>query len=95
MLKLAAEHRIGGWRAGVEWLASGERLDTAFNATTFLTETSRLGGYSLLNLVASYDLTRQAQLQVRWNNVTGKDYELVRGYATPGSNVFVNLSYRP
>ncbi|GAA4341952.1 TonB-dependent receptor [Pigmentiphaga soli] len=94
-LKLAAEHRVAGWLLGAEWLASGSRLDTAYNASSFSNETYRLGGYSLLNLTASYDLTRQLRLQVRWNNVTDKDYEFARGYATPGSNVFVSLSYQP
>lgn len=97
-LKLAADHRIGAWRVGVEWLASGSRSDTSYNVALGAfgaNETTRLGGYSLVNLTASYDITRQTQVQVRWNNITNKDYELARGYATPGSNVFVNLSYRP
>jgi vitamin B12 transporter len=95
VLKLAADHRIGAWRVGAEWLYSGTRLDKPYNATTFSNDTVRLGGYSLVNLTASYDITRQTQVQVRWNNITNKDYELARGYATPGSNIFVNLSYRP
>ncbi|MDX3906307.1 MAG: TonB-dependent receptor [Pigmentiphaga sp.] len=94
-LKLAAERQIGAWRLGAEWLARGHRMDTSYNSATFMNETTRLGGYSLINLVASYDINRNTQVQVRWNNVTDKDYELVRGYATPGSNVFVSLSYRP
>lgn len=94
-LKIAADHRIGPWRLGAEWLASGYRMDNSFNATTFSNEVTRLGGYSVLNLVASYDIDRKTQVQLRWNNVTDKDYELVRGYATPGSNVFVTLTYRP
>ena len=96
--KLAADHRIGAWRVGVEWLASGSRTDTSYNVSLGAfgaNETTHLGGYSLVNLTASYDITRQTQVQVRWNNITNKDYELARGYATPGSNVFVNLTYRP
>jgi len=93
--KFSADHPFGPWRIGAEWLASGYRMDTSYNSATFANETTRLGGYSVINLVASYDINRKTQVQVRWNNVTGKDYELVRGYATPGSNVFVTLSYRP
>lgn len=55
----------------------------------------RLGGYSLVNLMASYDINHSTQVQVRWNNAFNKHYELAGGYATPGSTVFVNLSYRP
>lgn len=98
VLKLAGDHQLGAWRVGAEWVLSGKRSDTSYNASIGqfgANETTRLGGYSLLNLTASYDITRQAQVQVRWNNVMDKDYELARGYATPGSNVFVNLVYRP
>lgn len=96
--KLAADHRVGPWRVGAEWIASGRRLDASYNASIppfGATEVTQLGGYSLVNLTASYDITRNAQVQVRWNNVGNKDYELARGYNTPGSNVFVNLAYRP
>jgi vitamin B12 transporter len=33
-------------------------------------------------------------VQVRWNYVLDKEYVLVDGYNTPGSNVFVNLSWK-
>ena len=32
-------------------------------------------------------------VRIRWNNVLDKDYTTVYGYNTPGSNVFVNLSF--
>ena len=44
--------------------------------------------------MASYDLTRNLQMQVRWNNVFDKEYTLAKGYNTPGSNAFVNLTWR-
>lgn len=88
ILRLDAEHRIGRALIGAELFASGRRFDNLANTT-------RLGGYTLLNLRVAYDITREIQAQVRWNNVANKDYELARGYSTPGSNVFVNLVYRP
>lgn len=87
-LKLAADHRLGPWLLGAEWLATTPRVDYAGAV-------GRLGGYSLMNLMASYDVNRNTQVQVRWNNAFNKHYELAGGYATPGSTVFVNLSYRP
>ncbi|QEI08967.1 TonB-dependent receptor [Pigmentiphaga aceris] len=88
ILRLDAEHRIGKALIGAELFASGHRYDNLANTT-------RLGGYTLLNLRVAYDVTREIQAQVRWNNVANKDYELARGYNTPGSNVFFNLVYRP
>lgn len=88
ILRVDAEHRIGKVLLGAELFASGHRYDNLANTT-------RLGGYTVLNLRVAYDITRDIQAQVRWNNVADKDYELARGYGTPGSNVFFNLVYRP
>ncbi len=88
VLRLNAEHRIGQATVGTEVLASSHRFDNLAN-------TNRLGGYTLLNLHASYDISRDVQAQVRWNNVTNKDYQLARGYNTAGSTVFFSLLYRP
>jgi vitamin B12 transporter len=85
VLRLSADHRFGDFLLGAEMYASGDRIDS--NGST-------MGGYTLYNLVASYDLSRSLQVQVRWNNVFGKDYTLAEGYNTPGSNAFVNLTWR-
>ncbi|WP_346951910.1 TonB-dependent receptor domain-containing protein [Castellaniella sp.] len=84
---LSAEQRIQAWKFGAEYQYTGNRYDDAANTTP-------LGGYSLVNLTAAYDLTKSLGVQVRWNNVLDKDYVLVDGYNTPGSNVFVNLSWK-
>ncbi|WP_368647497.1 TonB-dependent receptor [Castellaniella ginsengisoli] len=84
---LGVEHRIQALKLGAEYQYTGNRYADAANRT-------RLGGYSLVNLTAAYDFSKSLGVQVRWNNVLGKDYVLVDGYNTPGSNVFVNLSWR-
>ena len=84
---LGAEHRIQALRFGAEYQYTGNRYDDDANKV-------RLGGYSLVNLTAAYDFSKSLGMQVRWNNVLDKDYVLVDGYNTPGSNVFVNLSWR-
>lgn len=79
---------LGAWRGGVEWVVSGDRFGTASNS-----EASRMGGYSLVNLNASWAVTPAWTLAARLNNLIDKRYELVQGYNTPGSNLFVSLSY--
>ncbi|MBU4612403.1 TonB-dependent receptor [Achromobacter sp. GG226] len=86
VFRLNADHRIGLARVGAEWYLSGERYDVG---------RQRLGGYGLLALTASYDVTPETQVQLRWNNVFDKQYTLAQGYATQGSSVFVNVAYRP
>ena len=52
-----------------------------------------MGGYVLLNLVATYSIARSWNVELRWNNVLDEQYELAKGYNTPGSNVFLSVQY--
>ena len=83
----SVEHRIQALTLGAEYEYTGNRYEDKAN-------TNRLGGFSLFNLTAAYDFSKSLGVQVRWNNILDKDYVLVDGYNTPGSNVFVNLSWR-
>ena len=83
---LSVDYRAGAAQAGAELVLSGKRFDDAANL-------NRLGGYGLLNLYASYDVAPNWSLFGRWNNVTDKDYELAKNYATAGSNLFVGVRY--
>ncbi|MGS0744104.1 TonB-dependent receptor domain-containing protein [Glaciimonas sp. GG7] len=83
---VALEYGLGAIKTGVELVVSGRRYDDPANTVV-------LGGYSLLNLYASYDLRANWSLFGRWNNVLNKDYELAKNYATAGSNLFVGVRY--
>ncbi len=82
----ALEYGVGAIKAGTEIVLSGKRFDDGANKNT-------LGGYGLLNLYGSVDITHDWSLFGRWNNVGDKQYELARTYATTGSNLFVGLRY--
>ncbi|MDN5841894.1 MAG: TonB-dependent receptor [Alcaligenaceae bacterium] len=84
---LSVEHRIQALTLGAEYQYTGSRYVDAANKVS-------LGGFSLVNLTAAYDFNKNLGVQVRWNNILDKDYVLNTGYNTPGSNVFVNLSWR-
>lgn len=85
---LGVEHQIGAWNLGAEYQFTGKRYDYIAG------QVGLVGGHSLLNLTAAYDFTDSVGVQVRWNNVLDKTYSNAYGYNTPGSNVFVNLSWR-
>ena len=72
--------------AGIEVVLSGDRYDDAANK-------SRLAGYGLVNLYASYQLDRDWTALVRWNNVGDKQYDLARNYSTPMGKVFAGIRY--
>lgn len=73
-------------KIGVETIYSGDRYDDAANSKV-------LGSYNLLNLYATYEVAKNTTVLARWNNALNKDYELAKGYATAGSNVFVGVNY--
>ena len=83
---LAAQYSAGALVAGIGMQASGKRFDDTANKNA-------LGGYGLLNFFAAYRFGTDWSAQLRWNNATGKRYELARHYATAGSEVFVGLRY--
>lgn len=85
---LALEYGAGAIKAGAETVFSGKRFDSTSNSAA-----SIMGGYGLVNLYGSYDLSRDWSLFGRWDNVFGKNYELAKNYATPGSSLFVGVRY--
>ena len=56
------------WQFGAELVAASARYDDAAN-------TRRMGGYALVNLTASYALSKQWSLTLRADNVLDKRYE--------------------
>ena len=78
------------WRFGAELVASGARYDSADEDPT-----TRMGGYAVVNLYMAYAFAPGWTAELRWNNIGDKDYELAKGYNTPGGNVFVWLRWSP
>jgi vitamin B12 transporter len=72
-----AETVWAGWTFGADVQAAGTRFENATN-------TQRLGGYGLLNLLASRALAPGLTLEARVDNAADKRYELARTYATAG-----------
>ncbi|MET4576570.1 TonB-dependent receptor domain-containing protein [Ottowia thiooxydans] len=88
LLKLAADTRVGEWTLGAEAVASSMRFDNASN-------TNRMGGYGLVNLYATTTIAREWTLLARINNLANKEYQLARGYATAGRELYVGLKWTP
>lgn len=84
VLKIAAEHTWNDALFGLEWYLTSARVFSK----------DEMGGYGLLNASLAYTISKHATIQVRWNNMLGKNYNLVENYNTPGSNVFVNLALK-
>jgi vitamin B12 transporter len=79
----------GSWNLGGEVIASSARFDQAGEVGT-----SKMHGYGLLNLTATYAIDREWSVRARWNNVFNREYELAQNFNTPGTNVFLSLQYQ-
>ncbi|MFZ2236960.1 MAG: TonB-dependent receptor [Dokdonella sp.] len=55
----------------------------------------QLPSYNLLNLRASWRFASDWRMTARIENLTDRNYELVRGYNTPGRSGFVEMVWQP
>jgi vitamin B12 transporter len=85
---VGADLPVAGWTLGAEVQMTGQRFDDSANTT-------RLGGYTLLNLVASRPIARDFQLTARVDNLTDRDYQTVRHYANGGRQFWLALKWAP
>jgi vitamin B12 transporter len=75
--RVGAAVDLGAVRAGADFHASDARFDSAANAPT-----TRMGGYGLLTLHASWAVTPELNLGARILNATDKRYQVAQGYNT-------------
>lgn len=83
-----ADWRVANWTLGAEVQTSSKRYDDAAN-------TVKLGGYTVLNLSASTQITRDINLVARVDNVGNKDYQYARLYANGGRTAYLGLKWTP
>jgi vitamin B12 transporter len=67
----------------------GASVDENFNV--YPTATVRLGGYTLFDLRASYDVTARLELYARVDNLTNKYYETIYQYGTWGRTAILGV----
>lgn len=86
--RVDADRRFGLFSVGSSVYASGARYDELANTT-------RLGGYGLLDLRVGYEVNRDWSVSLSANNVFDRDYETAAWYAQPGRNYQLTLRYHP
>lgn len=84
-------HPLGRGDLNAEWIAASARND--------LNNTTRLGGYGLVNLAYRQPLGKDTELRLRVENLFDKDYTLASSfsgdYNTFGRSLFLSLHYQP
>jgi vitamin B12 transporter len=81
-----AEWKSGPWRSGVDVIAQGSRFDTTGQG---------LGGYALVDLWGSRQLTREVAFTWRLANLTDRHYETAWGFRSPPRTALLGLRYMP
>ncbi len=66
----------------------GSRFDNVYDPTTYADTRVKMGGYTLVNLAAAYDVTQNFQIFGRVDNFFDKSYEEVSGYGAAGISAF-------
>jgi vitamin B12 transporter len=74
---------------GVQVIYVGQRYDDNFSY--YPAQRIELGGYTLVNLSASYNITNMVELYGRVDNLFNKYYEEVYGYGTPGLSGYAGV----
>ncbi|GAH36896.1 unnamed protein product, partial [marine sediment metagenome] len=69
----------------------GEQDDMDFS--TWPSTRLTLPGYSLLNAAVSFNFTSSFQIFCRLDNIFNKEYEMIKGYGTPGFSVYGGVNF--
>ncbi len=73
---------------------TGKQKDDYFPPPAFARQTVQLDDYTLVNLVASYELNDAFSVYARAENLFDKDYENLFGYETPGEAYYAGIRMR-
>jgi vitamin B12 transporter len=76
----------------IELIHVGDREDNFFVGYT--SERVRVDAYTLLNTAASYRMLDYLQLFVRIDNMLNQEYEVIKGYGTPGFSAYAGFKIR-
>jgi len=71
----------------------GESDDEYFDPLTWTSVRKTLSGYALLNAAVSFNFASSFQIFCRLDNIFNEEYEMVKGYGTPGFSVYGGVNF--
>ena len=86
-LRVDMDKTSGKWSTGFSFIGQGHRYDNATN-------TKRVSGYSIVNLRASYAISKKTSIKWKIENLLDEVYETVQGYNNPGVSGFISISHQ-
>lgn len=85
-LTASAAYTLVGTKLGIDVLSTGRREDSAFSTTVN-------GGYTVVNLTATFPLMPKLRVQARMENVLDKRYETAAGFNSPRAAASAGVRY--
>jgi vitamin B12 transporter len=73
---------------------NGSQQDIFYSPLTYTSEQVKIDAYTIIDLAASWELSRNLELTGRISNLTDKDYEEVLGFVRPGRAIYAGLRGR-
>ena len=70
---------------------NGTQLDNYFPPPFFAVEQVELDSFTVVDLAASWKLTKELELVGRISNLLDEDYEEILGFSRPGRGVYAGL----
>jgi vitamin B12 transporter len=71
----------------------GKSYDEYFDPLTWTSTPETLHSYSLLNAAVSFNFTSSFQIFCRLDNIFNEEYEMVKGYGTPGFSAYGGVNF--
>lgn len=85
--RLDMDKTSGKWSVGLTYINQGYRFDDAANL-------KRLDGYSVVNLRASYAISKKTSFKWKIENVFDTEYETALTYNNPGISGYLSIVYQ-
>lgn len=86
-LRLDMDKTSGKWSTGFSFIGQGYRFDDTPNS-------DKISGYGIVNLRASYAVSKKMSIKWKIDNIFDKEYETVKDYNNPGISGYVALVYQ-
>lgn len=86
-LRLDMDKTSGKWSTGLSFVGQGHRFDDTANTT-------RISGYGIVNLRASYAVSKKMTIKWKIENLFDKEYETAKNYNNAGISGFISIHYQ-
>jgi len=86
-LRIDMDKTSGQWSTGLSFIGQGYRYDDTANA-------NKISGYGIINLRASYAVSKKVSIKWKIENILDKEYETALNYNNAGRSGYISVVYQ-